>query len=329
MRSLALLSFALVVLISSSVAFAETVLNSGSGDFEVRPIILQDTIYQEGDYCGNPNNQSTMNFKLGLKSSPGFLNIRWVAEDPAGIERNLGVDCWMNCPASVDAIEGNPSICNGYQSCTFNGPTGEHACSIIDPQYLFDADNRVACRFYDLLDPSLSLEVPERVFRTVDFDIQTSPVTITVGSETNLPVTVKSFSALQTHFTNNMTVLNNEDGLVLTENAVADTEQVTCGQTTQTIPSLNFLVAKSTTLSILVHESADGKACTFNLECSYLDNGPYTGVCQSNVCWKRLDVNVNAGALSLSEYNIVGIIAVVLASFFLFFRFQNGRAKRL
>lgn len=329
MRQFASLSFLVVVLLSSSAVIAQVILNPGSDAFFVRPINLEDTPFEEGDYCGNPDDEDTLNFKLGLKSSEGFLNIRWIAEDPAGIERNLGVDCWMNCPASPEQIAADPSVCSAYQSCSFRGPTGEHACSIIDPEYLYYADNKVSCRFYDLIDPSITLEAPERLFRTVDFDVQTSPLTLTIGAPASMVVAVKSFGILETQFTNNVSVLNNQDGLVFVTNGFADTESAICGQTVETIPSILFLLAKSADVSILTHGSVDETICSFDSECTYLDNGPFAGVCQNSVCWKRLDVEVDAGSLSLSEYNVAGFLAIVLSSFAVFAFAQRKASKRL
>lgn len=338
MRTIALAFFILFSFLFIHFAFAQSScdppfcidLNPGDADFEVRPIALIDTPFDEGDYCGNPSEPGTLNRKLGLRATPGFLNIRWIAEDPAGIERNLGVDCWLvgsSCTVPAAVFVETPSVCSN-EMCSFRGPTGEHACSIVDPDYEFNGENRVICRFFDLGDTTKTLESPDRKFKTADYVITVPPIAVTVGDDVRFPINVKSFGILPSFFTNNLTVLGN-DGSVIVENGYKDTNKVTCGGITETIPLLKFLIAKNVVISILVHSSADEFSCSTSSQCAYLDNSPFTGVCQQNKCWSRSDIPINAAVTSLSEYNILGFVAIIVAAFAIILFSQRKKLKKL
>lgn len=298
----------------SSVSLADTQLGSGSTDFTVNPIFLSDIPLEKGQYCGNPSDPSTQNFRLSLVGDTSFLNVRWKAADPGGIEREIGVDCFMNCNATSDLLNN----CAGYQSCSYKGPTGDHACSIQGPSYKYNADNRVVCRFYDPILPSLDLVIESRTFKTTDYSIDTPPITLTVGSPATVPIDVKSFGILENSYTNNMTALQSQQ-LVIVQNGFANTDTVSCGEVTRTFPSVNFLSSINIPFSILVHNSIDSTPCSTNSQCSYLDNAGYTAQCISSKCWKRLDLSINAGVASLPEYNIYGFILIIIASSVVFF----------
>jgi len=302
------------VLSLSSLALADTQLGSGSGQFTVNPIVLFDVPLAEGDYCGNPSAPPTQNFRLGLNSDPDNLNIRWSAKDPGGIERQIGVDCWLNCPATADP----KNNCAGYQACSYRGPTGIGTCAIPGPNYNFNSDNGVICRFFDPILPSLDLVVENRTFRTVDYEVDTPPITVTVGSPVTVPIDVKSFGILENFFTNNITALQGSQ-LVYITNSYANTDQALCGDVVRTFPNIEFLSASSVPFSILSHSSVDPTPCSSSPQCGYLDNGPFTGQCVVGKCWKRLDITINAGVASLPEYNVFVFVFILFASSAIFF----------
>ncbi len=315
MRAIGLAVFLVSVVSLSSLAIAQgTRLGSGSRDFTVNPIILFDIPLEEGDYCGNPSDPPTLNFKLGLNSDPNFLNIRWNAKDPGGIERQIGVDCWLNCPASSN-LQAN---CAGFQTCSYRGPTGQHACSVQGPKYNFNSDNRVVCRFFDPIIPSLDLVIENRTFRTVDYEIGTPPITVTVGSPVTVPIDVKSFGILENSFTNNMSVLQGSS-LVTVSNGFGNTDSVKCGEVGRTFPSVSFLSSANIPFSVLSHSSVDTTPCSSDSQCSYLEDDAFSGKCVAGACWKRLDITINAGVASLPEYGVPGFIFILLASSAVFF----------
>ena len=299
------------------VAFAQgTELGGGSASFEVRPIILEDIPLEAGDYCGNPAFPQTLNEKLGLSTSDeDFLNIRWNAQDPNGLERQIGIQCWLNCPVTNhDQIVNSTSFCDGYQMCSFLGPTGPHACSVQDPTYN-STDNVVHCRFYDQIDENTGLDVQNRTFKTFDYEISTPPVTLTVGVPTVLPIVVKSFGLIETSYTNNISALT-QTFLVNVQNPVSVSDTAFCGETVETFPSLMFLSAQEIPFSILSHGSADVETCTVDPDCAYL--GP-DARCVNNLCWGRVDINIDAGVASLSEYHFPGFVFILLTASGLFF----------
>lgn len=318
MRKVFLASTISVIFVASLFLFtgsgSATQLGSGSTNFTVNPIVLSDIPLIAGDYCGNPKYPQTQNFKLGLSTSPGFLNVRWNAQDPGGIEREIGVNCWMNCNATSNFAQ----ACAGFQTCSYRGPTGQHACSINGPRYNYNSDNNVTCRFFDPILPSLDLDIENRTFKTVDYEISTPPLSLTVGSPITVPIDVKSFGILNNTFTNNITALQNQQ-LVFVQNGYAITDSASCGATVRTFPSVNFLSAVKITFELLSHTSVDGTSCSADSQCGYLDNGAFKSQCVAGTCWKRLDVSMDAGLASLSEYNIYGFIALILGSAALFF----------
>lgn len=309
-----ILASVLAFSISALAPAAAVQLGSGSKDFTVNPILLSDIPLEPGDYCGNPKYPQTQNFRLGLSTSPGFLNIRWNARDPGGIEREIGVDCWMNCPATSN-LQAN---CAGFQACNYRGPTGKHACSIQGPSYKYSSDNSVVCRFFDPLLPLLDLDIESRFFKTVDYEVDTPPITITVGSPVTVPIDLKSFGIVNNSFAANMSALQNGQ-LVLIQNGVSNTPAASCGDTVRTFPSVSFLAATKVAFSILSHSSIDSTACSSDSQCSYLDNDAFKAQCVSGKCWKRLDISIDAGLASLSEYGIGIFILILVAATAVFF----------
>lgn len=304
----------LALILSSSIVHSQgTQLGSGSTDFEVRPIQLLPPAFQDGDYCGNPKNPPSLNPNMALQSNPGFLNVRWNARDPGGIERTIGVDCWLNCPASALSLLSDPSVCAGYQTCSFVGPTGDRACSIQQPSYVSSADNNVSCRFYDPILPSYGLVVEQRTFKTIDYEVYTPPVTVTVGSPATTPIDVKSFGILDSYFFNNMSALQTPE-LVYLKNGYALTSTLKCGEVGRTFPSVTMLAATKVPFTILVKSSIDGTVCSTDSDCNYLDSPPNEARCVQGACWKRLDIDIDANIASLPEYPIHGFLLIVAAS---------------
>lgn len=318
---LAASSVVVFLALASGLSNADTVLGSGNASFTVKPIILSEIPFDidQNQYCGNPDRPQTQNFNLALVGDPGFLNVRWDAKDPGGIERQIGVNCWLNCVADPDQLLSNVNLCAGYQNCSYVGPTGDHSCSIQTPSYNFNSGNNVTCRFYDTLLPSQGLVVENRSFYTVDYEVFTPSVSLTVGTDAILPIDVKSFGILPNYYTNNLTALQNSQ-LVSVSGQFANTANVRCGENGRTFPNIKLLSSGEIPFLILSRSSVDTTVCTVDAECGYLSDGPAPGRCVSNVCWKSYDLSIQAGVASLPEYGIVGFAIIILISTFLFAR---------
>ncbi|MBI4894189.1 MAG: hypothetical protein HY833_00420 [Candidatus Aenigmarchaeota archaeon] len=307
--------------LASGLSYADTTLGSGNTSFTVKPIILSEIPFDvdQNQYCGNPDRPQTQNFNLALVGDPNFLNIRWNAKDPGGIERQIGVNCWLNCAADPNQLLSDVNLCAGYQNCSYVGPTGDHSCSIQIPKYNFNAGNNATCRFYDTVLPSQGLVVENRSFYTVDYKVFTPSVSLTVGADATLPVDVKSFGILPGYYTNNLTALQNSQ-LVFINGPFANTANVRCGENGRTFPTIKFLSSGEIPFLILSRSSVDTTACMVDSECGYLSDGSAPGRCVSNVCWKSYDLSIQAGVASLPEYGIMGFAAIILLASFLFIR---------
>ena len=343
MKKPALLAFAaaVVVLASVSVYLSEAqVLRSCDifgtcPDFVVQPIVLGPVPYETGQYCGNPNDPSTLSNKLAFVGDPNFLNVRWVAEDPSGIKRQIGTDCWLNCPGAADPdsldltknLKFNISVCSNdgagiYQNCSYRGPTGDHACSMTDVAYKFNGNNTVVCRFFDPLKPAEGLAVPDRTFRVTDFTVNVQPIAVTVGASTTLPISVRSFGLLDAFYRNNLSAANLPWFVQLT-NPVSDTAVAACGGTVETLPRVVFLSANTLGFTILVNGSNDKYACApegENAACNYLGLPSFgDNMCMHGRCMKKVEINIDASSNSLPEYGMPGFAALLALSSAVFF----------
>ena len=317
MRSrLAALFIFIALMVATPAALADTKLGNGTANFTVIPYVLSDIPLNGGDYCGNPASPQTLNFKLGLSGDKNTLDVRWDAKDPSGvIGRQIGVDCYLNCPATS-----NPKInCINYQSCSYGpGQTGPGHCDFNGPRYNYTADNVVMCRFYDPILPLLDLVVQNRTFKTVDYTTSTPPITVTVGSPATLPIDVKSYGLLGGYYTNNFTALQRQQQVVVSS-GLANTSSATCGQVVRTFPTLNFLSATNIPFATLVHDSVDPTSCSSDVQCNYLSGGSFNSQCVAGQCWKRADLNINAGVASLPDFNIYGFFLVIGGATAVFF----------
>jgi len=274
---------------------------------------------------------------IGLKGDQSFLNVRWNAKYVSGLDRNIGVRCYLNCPESGSDIDAN---CNGYQNCNYLGPTGQHSCVILYPNYQFIPTNNITCKFYDPGDPALEyIPYPTRAFKPIDFYVSTPSVSITIGQAYDLLTIIKSTGVISTNFTVNITALNNEQ-LIILSNPLIQTETIDYIGIVSISPRLNVLSVNPINLKILTKSNLES-APNFNIICNANNNDlnnpsldcPQfgnlgTGYCFKNRCWGRLDVTITAGRASLPEFDLFGFIQIFIISAIIFFLKFNSKLIR-
>jgi hypothetical protein len=289
------------------VASAQTVLRPGETNFTVDAIILDPVT----DYAG-------VN-EIGLAGDVNYLNIKWNATYDSGEERDIGVKCYLNCPDPLPDIDVK---CAPYQACSYLGPTGVRICTIPTPNYLFKNINNITCKFYDPLNPSIDYIPREclpfkcyinRTFWPINFSLSAAPakIEITVGKSFILPIDVKNFGLLKSNFTVNTTALKPEIASI--DNSVTATETLGYGQIGRVYPRITLLYSDALTLKILAKSGIEpvpnfDTSCSVNSDCSHYGSAE----CMNNRCWKRLDVQISAGNASLPEFDITGVIQILL-----------------
>jgi hypothetical protein len=298
-----ILIFLLTFLLFIEVALSQIPLQPGEVAFTVGTIFLR-KLPPEEDYTG------TSQF-LGLTGDLNYLNIRWDAYYFTGEERDVGVWCYLNCPNPVSPI--NVS-CAGYQNCTYLGPTGKHSCSIYLPKYNFKSINNVTCRFFDPLYPAIEyLPFPNRTFYSINFEVSSMPVTITVGEPFNLRIDVKNLGFLKSSFTTNISFVPTPTSPpVSIQNAVSSTEEVSYLGTASTFPVITFYATGSANFEIYSKSNVEpvsnfNTACNSNADCPSF--APY---CINNRCWSKQMLTISAGKKSLPEFGFLGIIFILL-----------------
>jgi hypothetical protein len=263
--------------------------------------------------------------KLNFNGDKDFLNILWQAQDPNGIQKDITVSCYLNCPNVGTGLD---SLCAGYQGCGFDAiPTGQHSCTIDSPQYDYKGENSVACEFNDV-DGKGDPVVYEAKFWPIDYSTSATSKTVTVGSVTSVPVDVRYFGLLKSNFTIN--VSSSQSQGILIEKNLTDTNNLICGDVARVFPTMQFLIATESpyNLKILSTSNSDITRCTTNLDCSYLTQGLFPAECihpvgaqeDQGICWARTDVEIKVGVASLSEYNIIGFIMLILIASFVAWR---------
>lgn len=303
---------------------AQILVDSGETPFFVQPIILSTPTSLPGDYCGIASDGTTLNSRLPMRGDSSYLNIRWRANDPGGIEREIRANCYLNCPApGLDPDVGCAALPEN-QKCTYNGPTGEHSCSITGPNYNQNSKNTVVCKFFDPRNPSINIATESRSFYVVDYGISINSLDVSVGSKFGLPIDTTSYSMFRTNFT---VRVDPKRSNVIVDQGTSGTSIVNCGETARALPGFNILTTGTVPVDIYVKSSVDNFACTSDLDCqNYMKSSGGTAFCNSlgkttfpdNRCWKKLLVNINADYASLPEFNLVGFLILTSAAGLIF-----------
>lgn len=296
------LLFLIFLLIFIQLSESQTQLLPGETIIEIVPINLT----KVDDYTREPQ-------LIGLFGNISYLLISWNANYSWGLERDIGVICYLNCPNLTN--EDITVTCAGIQNCTYVGLPGLRRCAILSPNYFYDQSNTVACKFYDPADPTILFITREgkpyiqRNFDAMKYDIEVTPVKVSVGETFLLPIKITNFGLLESFY---QTSINTLQPNVLIEDKLLNTGSISYGESTATYPKIRFLTADTAIFTILVNSSSDLYYCKFSgfyEECQYLKEDNVNGICLSNRCHKIIeDLAIEAGEVSLSDFSILQLL---------------------
>lgn len=301
-----ILIFSLIALMFLVQTVSAQELLPGETTFEILTINLTQLCSPDDDFTGTCQN-------LALYGDLSYLNIKWNAYFSDGIDREIGVECYLNCPNPGENITNN---CLAYKIsrnyCSYKSLTGYGICTIVNPNYLFKNQiNNVTCRFYDPSRPNTEyLPYPNRTFYPTKFDVFTSlNATVTVGESFVLELKIRNLGLIVSNFTSNVSALNKQD-LVIIENPITQTGQLKYNQIGKLYPKITFLSAEKINFKVLTKSNIEPVTCSINEDCSYHNPGE----CVNGRCWKKNVVEVDASMLSLPEFGWNGLLQIIILS---------------
>jgi len=231
-----------------------------------------------------------------------YLNIYWKAYYLDNSNRNISVECYLNCP--------NPEAgCTGYQECKYlDYPSGTiGTCTITNPNYNLalatglgentasTISNNISCKFTDPLNPTVTSGWVNRTFVPLSFYLSLpSIVSIDVGDSYPLELTVKNLGMITDNYSIDVSSLTSN--LVISSGQATITE-LEMNETGKMYPNLLLL---STTESA----SATITATSAMLPQMYLQK-PFI---------------VKGSMASMPEFGWIGIIQIILLAALLAFK---------
>ena len=310
MRFWLLLLILFFSLISLNVLKAQTILPPGSTTFEVSTIILTPV----DDYTLTQQ-------KIGLFGNKTYLLIAWNATYEKGLEREIRVNCFLNCDDPWNLI-----TCPGKQNCSYSGLPGYAECSILFPKYFYDQSDYVTCHFYDPLNPATNL-TQVREFKVINYTLnfEIGQLTFNLGEKETLPISLTNFGLLASDFTVNVSLdpqaTKYPSAILLFQN-YTQTEKVSYGETALAYPQIVFLSDQEAVFLIQVKNNQDEFKCNNDEDCSYLNQDGVSGFCNlvDHRCWKQTTITIKAGKLVLNDfslYQILILITLALPTFYL------------
>lgn len=295
-----------------SIAFAQTTLEPAETTFTIGTIILEPLPSGEDftGWVGVP-----MEYRgIALTGDLNYLKIKWNARY-IGEEKDIGVLCYLNCPNPSPPIQ---ESCEGYQNCSYLGPTGKRLCAIEKPEYHFTQINNVTCKFYDPSNPSIEfLPYPNRTFYSIKFDLGAEPATIIVGETFSLQINVKSLGLLISSFTVNLSLMPSPfNPPLIIENPLTKTEDLGYAQIGSVFPKVTFLASGKANFEIYSKSNIEpvenfDVSCSRKEDCKFFDLG-YGYDCIESRCWARYELEINSGKKSLPGLNFLSIIQILL-----------------
>lgn len=312
MRTLIFSFIALIFLLQTASAQA---LQPGNVTFEILGINVTPLCDPDEDFTG------TCQY-LALYGDLSYLNVKWTTYYADGIEREIGVDCYLNCPSPGADIDAN---CLAYKNstnyCNYKAKVGYGFCTIVKPNYLFKNQlNNVTCKFYDPSRPDIKfLPYLNRTFYPTRFDIFTTlEGAATVGKAFTLGLNIRNLGLLISNFTSNVSAMLNPY-LVVIENPVSQTDQLKYDQIGKLYPKITFLSAEKINFKVLTKSNIDPTSCSDDAGCTYLG----TAECIDSRCWEKRIVTISAGKSSLPEFGWTGLIQIMILSAAVIFLFKN------
>ena len=294
-------------LISLNVLKAQTTLPPGSTTFEVSNIILTPV----DDYTLTKQ-------RIGLFGNKSYLLVAWNATYEKGLEREIRVNCFLNCEDPW-----NLTTCPGRQNCSYSGLAGYAECSILFPKYFYNQSNYVTCHFYDPFNPATNF-TKAREFKVINYTLhlQIQKLTFNLGEKQTLPISLTNFGLLANSFTVNVSLNFAEYPTILIFQNYTQTEKVRYGETTVAYPQIVFLSDQEAVFLIQVKNNQDEFECNNDEDCSYLNQDGISGFCNlvDHRCWKQTTITIKAGKLVLNDfslYQILILIGLTLPTFYL------------
>ncbi len=303
----------------------EIVLTPGSASIIITSIVLEPST-QEAAII-DPDNF------LGLYGDPWYLNIIWNARYIDNIERPIGIRCYLNCPYISGDLD---TVCNGYQNCSYEGVVGEHFCTIIDPNYIYDrsSNNRVYCKFYYPPDPLIEfLPYPNTTFKPINFEIATeTQIGVTVGDSFILPITIINKGLFQDLYYVNVTPDSNSLSFLFVENGYSQTKKIYFNQSSTVYPRITVLATPPQNLYLSIKVNSNISRYVNELlfcsnDCAWLDSN---SLCIDNYCWLEKFLALKGNYKIMSEYSTVFLLEMFVISIFLFllWKYKFKKSKK-
>ena len=295
--------FVLTVLLAAVIinfVNAETELQPGESSLQISPIVLENV----SDYTKVPK-------LIGLFGNQSYLMISWNAYYYKGLENDIAVLCYLNCFNLTD--EDLTSSCNGIQNCSYIGLPGMRSCTILDPNYLYNQTNTVACKFYNPQNPSLVYTYQgkpyvARNFSVINYTMKLSTVKVTVGEEFSFPIKITNYGLLESAYEVNLTPLTSN---VIVEEGYTTTDSITYGETATVYPKILFLVAQNANFRVRSKSIEDRFHCSSNDDCSYLNDYNTNGICVENSCYMERTFQIEAGKMALPDFSFYQVLLLL------------------
>lgn len=302
-----ILIFAFITLIYLSQIVSAETLRSGTTEFEILGIVITPSDPKE-DFTGTSQN-------LALYGDLSYLNIKWNAKYSDGIDRKIGVSCYLNCLNPGQDIDNNCEK-SSTNYCDYVDFVGYGFCTIINPSYLFEKKlNNITCKFYDPASPEIKyLPYPNRTFYPTGFQVfTTQPGSMTVGQQFILGLNIKSTGLIFSNYTVNVSVLPNLQGRIpaTVENPVSSTTELKYNEIGKLTPKITFLSAEKGNIKVLTRSNVDPITCIDSDDCTSYGTG---AECIDDKCWKMNIVEIIAGTASLPDFNWTGLIQIMILS---------------
>jgi len=212
-----------------------------------------------------------------------YLNVYWNSTGMSQLPSSIGIACYLNCDPQISKCD-VPSVKN----CSYTGMPNLNICSITNPPYLYDSNNLVVCRLFD--PPSnRTFGYLNTTFKPFDVDLKVSSFSVTVGQEFTLPVTVRN-SGL---FTDSYQVNISQHNLIFVPYPSQNTQSLIglpLSDTQQLLFSMKVLAISETPIGMLVTANS-----TTNIT-----HG------------KAVFIQLKAGSASLPEFDVYGVIQIIL-----------------
>ena len=299
MRKGLILAVLLVAIIIHFVK-AQTELEAGEISLQITPIVLENV----SDYTKTPK-------LIGLFGNQSYLMISWNAYYYGGVENDIAVLCYLNCFNLTN--EDLTSSCNGIQNCSYIGLPGIRSCTILNPNYLYNQTNTVACKFYNpysdiVYNSSEGKPYIARNFSVINYTMKISTVKVTVGEEFSFPIKITNYGLLESVYEVNLTPLTSN---VNVKDGYTTTDSITYGETTTTYPKILFLVAQNANFKLRSRSFEDRFYCLSNNDCSYLNEYSTNGICIENSCYKERTFQIEAGKMALPDFSFYQVLLLL------------------